>query len=201
MKEKMQILFQKARENMKEKRRILLQKAREDWRIRLKSSLISLFAVLFWGIFLRDNFRINPENEEVMAAVVGGFLVFSALLPSFTLSRLSSQYDDLKVAIDIEKSFKKFRILYKKAVHRLTYQAMILVSILAILALMMLPYNRLVVGLFAVGGLTFVHSFFYFVAKELDDPSSWHLKIPRAWVDRLKKEDEKRVEEEWEDLK
>ena len=199
--EKIQILLQKIRGNFKEKKQILLQKAREDWRISLKSSLISFFAILFWGLILRDNFRINPENEEVMSAVVGGFLVFSALLPSFTLSRLSSQYDDLKVAIDIEKDFQKFRILYKKAVHRLTYQAMILVSILAILALMMLPYNRLVVGLFAVGGLTFVHSFFYFVAKELDDPSSWHLKIPKDWINRLKEEDRKRAEEEWEYLK
>ncbi len=155
-------------------------------KIILKSVIFTAAVLLIWFYFFRDNFNIFPENEEIMSAVVGGFLVFSALLPTFTISRLSQQYDELQSAI-LDDDFRLFRRIYKKTVHPLIYLAIIIVSLLAIFALMMLPYNRLFVGLFSVGGLSFVHCFFFFVSRELDDPNWLHLKIPREWIERLNK--------------
>ena len=156
------------------------------WMI-FKSSLFAITINLLWIIFFFKNFKMFPENPEVMSAVVGGFLVFSALLPSFIISRLSQQYDELKSAV-VDNDIKSFKRIYFKNVHPLTYLAIIVVSLLAIIALMMVPYERIVVGVFSVGGLSFVHAFFFFVTRELDNPTHLNLKIPKDWIDKLKKE-------------
>lgn len=150
------------------------------WSIIFKSLLFTGISLLLWNYLFLDNFTISPENSEVMSAVVAGFLVFSALLPTFTVSRLSQQFDDLKSAI-IDDDFKAFKKIYKRTVHPLTYLAIIVVSLLAILSLMMLPYAKFCVGLFSVGGLSFVHCFFFYIARELDNPNILDLKIPLKW--------------------
>lgn len=155
-------------------------RSRKYWSIILKSSLFTALTLLIWNYFFRENFTIVPENSEVMSAVVAGFLVFSALLPTFTVSRLSQQFDDLRSAI-IDDDFEAFKKIYKRTVHPLTYLAIIVVSLLAIISLMMLPYAKFVVGLFSVGGLSFVHCFFFYIAKELDNPNILDLEIPLKW--------------------
>lgn len=145
--------------------------------------MVTLF---FWRYLFRDEFIVAPENSEVMSAVVAGFLVFSALLPTFTVSRLSQQFDDLRSAI-IDDDLKSFKKIYRRTVHPLTYLAIIVVSLLAIISLMMLPYAKLVVGVFSVGGLSFVHCFFFYIAKELDNPNVWDLDIPLEWYKDLDK--------------
>lgn len=147
----------------------------------LKAIFFSVIITLIWRCFFWVNFTKFPENNEVMSAVVAGFLVFSALLPSFTVSRLSQQYDELKSAV-VDEDFKLFKKIYKRTVHPLTYLAIIVISILAILSLMMMPYQRAIVGIFAVAGLSFVHCFFYLITKELDNPNCWDLKIPIKWM-------------------
>lgn len=159
-------------------------------KIFLKALFFSVIVTLVWRYFFWGNFTESPENNEVMSAVVAGFLVFSALLPSFTVSRLSQQYDELKSAV-VDEDFKLFKKIYKRTVHPLTYLAIIIVSILAILSLMMMPYQRLIVGVFAVGGLSFVHCFFYLITKELDNLNCWDLKIPIKWMIALGEEEKK----------
>src|SRR3989344_1797334 len=156
------------------------------WMI-FKSSLFAITNNLLWIIFFFKNFKMFPENPEVMSAVVGGFLVFSALLPSFIISRLSQQYDELKSAV-VDNDIKSFKRIYLKNVHPLTYLAIIVVSLLAIIALMMVPYERMAVGVFSVGGLSFVHAFFFFITKELDNPTLLNLKIPENWINQLRQE-------------
>lgn len=151
-----------------------------------KSSIFACAMIVVWLFIFCSNFKVIPEDSEVMAAVVGGFLVFSALLPSFTISRLSQQYDDFKSAL-IRRDVEAFKSIHLRNVHPLTYIAIIVVSLLAIIALMMLPYQRTVVGIFSIGGLSFVHAFFYFVAKELDNPTHWNLNIPEDFRNELKK--------------
>lgn len=117
-------------------------------KITAKSILFAGIMVALWYLFFFETFKMFPESEEVMSAVVGGFLVFSAVLPSFTLSRLS-KYKDSEV-------------------EPLIYFAIIVVSLMAIFALMLVPYVRIFVGIFAVGGLSFVHCLFFLITKELD---------------------------------
>lgn len=171
-----------------------LEKIKEQWKdywnIILKSSIFTGMALFFWSYFIRGSFAKFPENEEVMSAVVAGFLVFSALLPTFTISKLSQQYDDLISAIT-DEDFKSFKRIYKRTIHPLVYLAIIVVSLLAIISLMMLPYERTIVGMFSVGGLSFVHCFFFYVAKELDNPNCWHLQIPSKWMLDLQEEKKK----------
>ncbi len=152
----------------------------------LKSLGITMAISLVWYFLLWDNFRLFPENEEVISAVVGGVLVFSALLPTFTISRLAHQADDMRRAI-YKKDYEMFRYIHDAKVDPLIYQSIVILSVLAVAVLTMVPYQRAIVGFFAVGGLTFIHSFFYFVSREMDNPRLDHLgiKVPEEWMKKM----------------
>ncbi len=154
-----------------------------------KPLVFAAFVVFLWFMFFRENFKEMPEDTEIISMVTGGFLIFSAILPSLTISRLTTQIDEMRSAI-IDKNYLKFRKVLANKVHPLMHIIIAIISLLAIVSLLMAPFHRLAVGVFTIAGLSFVHAFFFVTAVELDDPTKgcWQLDIPQAWLDELEKE-------------
>ena len=171
-----------------------------------KPIIFSFSTYIIWYFIFRPFFSLNPENVETMSAIIGGVLVFSAILPLLTVSRVAEQFREMQLAVadyilaeghvkqdEIqEEAYINFRRNLKRGVGVLERFAVFGVITFAVAAVMMVPYESFWVGSFFVVGIALVHSYCWYAAAELDNPkeSCKQLRVPNDWLVRLKKESE-----------
>lgn len=158
----------------------------------IKPLIFSIVVELIWKTWFYEEYRAIPEDEEVISAVAQAFLIFSSFLITFIIVWIANQFAEMQGAIE-EKKYNKFKKAFNKRIPTLIHFSILLLSCLTIWSIMVIPYRRYDVGLIAVMGISFIHCFFFFAARELDDPTKgcWQLSLPTEWAEKIEEEKER----------